>query len=269
VAAELLRAVDVRAVDALERGSQTRATCCMCGRTYLTEYVFTTTPLEYAVELASRSAFRSLKIRMPRPIATGFTKMLSSSINRARSMRSQTSLHRTRRCPAALTLQLVDRLHQLTAFHTHIFALDARERLLNTTFGVSTILRAKEYSGLCAAQPPVLDEPVGHPSAEQDGIARVGDLDDAPNHASSRLRVIQSSCPSGPATNPSTVICTWSLSLRIVAMSECPVSWSHLCVESGTPNRHRGSTNAVSVGVSIRPSSYGVRRCTTLTTKAR
>src|SRR2546422_7335800 len=40
---------------------------------------------------------------------------------------------------------------------------------------------------------------------------------------SSRLRVIQSSCPSGPATNPSTVICTCSLSLRIVAMSECPV----------------------------------------------
>src|SRR5438046_4974732 len=40
---------------------------------------------------------------------------------------------------------------------------------------------------------------------------------------SSRLRVIQSSCPSGPATNPSTVICTCSLSLRIVATSECPV----------------------------------------------
>src|SRR5438128_8648825 len=40
---------------------------------------------------------------------------------------------------------------------------------------------------------------------------------------SSRLRVIQSSCPSGPATNPSTVIWTCSLSLRIVAMSECPV----------------------------------------------
>src|SRR2546426_5552705 len=52
---------------------------------------------------------------------------------------------------------------------------------------------------------------------------------------SSRLRVIQSSWPSGPATNPSTVICTCSLSLRIVAMSECPVNWSHLYVESASP----------------------------------
>src|SRR5439155_9077649 len=32
---------------------------------------------------------------------------------------------------------------------------------------------------------------------------------------SSRLRVIQSSWPSGPATKPSTVICTCSLSFRI------------------------------------------------------
>src|SRR3989442_713241 len=52
---------------------------------------------------------------------------------------------------------------------------------------------------------------------------------------SSRLRVIQSSWPSGPATNPSTVICTCSLSLRIVAMSECPVNWSHLYVEAASP----------------------------------
>src|SRR5882762_5837888 len=51
---------------------------------------------------------------------------------------------------------------------------------------------------------------------------------------SSRLRVIQSSWPSGPATNPSTVICTCSLSFR-VAIRECPGSWSHLCVESTIP----------------------------------
>src|SRR2546430_57660 len=52
---------------------------------------------------------------------------------------------------------------------------------------------------------------------------------------SSKSRVIQSSWPSGPATNPSTVICTCSLSFRIVAMSEQPVRWSHVCVESAIP----------------------------------
>jgi len=34
-----------------------------------------TTPLGYAVEPIERSAFRSLKIRIPRPIATGLTKI--------------------------------------------------------------------------------------------------------------------------------------------------------------------------------------------------
>src|SRR2546430_291381 len=52
---------------------------------------------------------------------------------------------------------------------------------------------------------------------------------------SSKSRVIQSSWPSGPATNPSTVICTCSLSFRIVAISERPVRRSHLCVESASP----------------------------------
>src|SRR5947208_5811818 len=43
-------------------------------------YVLITAPLGYAVEPVKRSAFRSLKIRIPRPIATGLTKMLNSSI---------------------------------------------------------------------------------------------------------------------------------------------------------------------------------------------
>src|SRR5436309_173583 len=43
-------------------------------------YVFTIMPLAYSFEWVNRSAFRSVKIRIPRPIATGFTKMLSSSM---------------------------------------------------------------------------------------------------------------------------------------------------------------------------------------------
>src|SRR5437899_232176 len=52
---------------------------------------------------------------------------------------------------------------------------------------------------------------------------------------SSRLRFIQSSCPSVPATNPSTLICSCRFSLPIVDMLACPVSWSHTCVESAVP----------------------------------
>ncbi len=48
------------------------------------------------------------------------------------------------------------------------------------------------------------------------------------------LQMPESSWPSGPATNPSTVICTCSLSLRI-AIKECLGGWSHLCVESTIP----------------------------------
>src|SRR6266545_8309529 len=57
---------------------------------------------------------------------------------------------------------------------------------------------------------------------------------------SSRLRVIQSSWPSGPATNPSTVICTCSLSFRI-AIKECPGGWSTYASNQLLRNRHGGT----------------------------
>ena len=50
--------------------------------------MFTTTPLEYAVEPICRSAFRSLKIRIPRPIATGFTKTADDKMALSRGMQS-------------------------------------------------------------------------------------------------------------------------------------------------------------------------------------
>src|SRR6266545_172365 len=65
---------------------------------------------------------------------------------------------------------------------------------------------------------------------------------------SSRLRVIQSSWPSGPATNPSTVICTCSLSFRI-AIKECPGGWSTYASNQLLRNRHgrTGLESAVDV----------------------
>src|SRR5205809_121162 len=80
-------------------------------------------------------------IRIPRPIATGFTKMLSSSIRSCERLAE----------------------HHLRRVH-HL----AREDV----FG------AVGLHGLS-----VLDEAFGHLSAEQDGIARIGQLDDARNHS--------------------------------------------------------------------------------------
>src|SRR5690348_8510432 len=46
-----------------------------------------------------------------------------------------------------LLLQPSYRLDQVAALHPHILPLDARKRFAEHDFGVSTILRAKEYSG--------------------------------------------------------------------------------------------------------------------------
>src|SRR5213592_2042742 len=135
-----------------------------------------------------------------------------------------------------LLLQAGNGLDQVTG-STRTFLPSTRARvLLNTTFGVSTILRAKMYSGLSgftASQYLMKPSVIFLPSRMESLESVIWTM--RPITPSSRLRVIQSNCPSGPATNPSTLICTCSLSLRIVAMSERPVGWSHLCVESGTP----------------------------------
>src|SRR2546426_11211486 len=87
--------------------------------------------------------------------------------------------------------------------------------LLKTTFGVFTILRANTYSGLsgCTASQYLMKPSVIFLPSRMVSLESVISTMRAIT-PSSRLRVIQSSWPSGPPTNPSTVICTCSLSFR-------------------------------------------------------
>src|ERR1043166_6773654 len=154
---------------------------------------------------------------MPRPIATGLTKMLSSSI-RSCSINALSNVappYTTMSFPRCSFNRVTAWTRSPPSSRTFLPATRASV-LLNTNFGVSTILRAKPYSGLsgCTAsqylmKPSVMPRP-----------SRMVSLESViwtmrPITPSSRLRVIQSSCPSGPATNPSTVISTCTLVLRM------------------------------------------------------
>src|SRR5439155_10269774 len=85
---------------------------------------------------------------------------------------------------AALSLQLVHRLKQVAGFHPHILSLDTLQRLAEHDFRrVHHLAREAVFGAVRLHGLPVLDEAVGHLSTEQDGVARVGDLDDAGNNA--------------------------------------------------------------------------------------
>src|SRR6185437_9206755 len=100
-----------------------------------------------------------------------------------------------------------------------------------------TILRAKLYSGLsgCTASQYLMKPSVIFLPSRMVSLESVIWTMRAIT-PSSRLRVIQSSWPSGPATNPSTVICTCSLSLRVAIKNVLVVG---LTYASNQPSRNR------------------------------
>src|SRR5436190_22460827 len=80
-----------------------------------------------------------------------------------------------------LTLEAVDSIDDGAVFHAHILAFDFLDRLAEYDLRHTHHLLAEFVFGalrLCYHIFPVLDEPLGHFSTEQDGVTRVGQMID-------------------------------------------------------------------------------------------
>src|SRR4029077_19491407 len=137
--------------------------------------------------------------------------------------------------------------------HAYILAFDTLQRLAEHDLRrVYHPAREDVFGALGLHGLPVLDEAVGHLSAEQDCIARVGDLDDAPNR--SLIEVARHPVELSLRAGYEPIDGHLHLQLEPPHRhKECPGGWSTYASNRLSRNRHGGTAS--------RAGLHGRRRC--------